>query len=267
MLGILKIGILSLCLFVFNIFAAQIEPLKIKAGLLEGINELDFTYKLIEFNADGKHRMFTLGITSAFSKMKFRQFSDDDINCNISECTINITNQQNPDDNTRLIIAPYLDKYFKVIEISTNQYGQPIFTQSYQLDKQKNTSTVREFLNMNGKRMGSLKSIPKNEFYGFWLGILNIDGKPELLSLEAHPDSTSYFIRFVNGQSVTNKTTFTPDNVTKKGDVIYITTEHKTFANKLLIHNSNSVLEGYMYSSHKGVTLQKGSFRLYRMKE
>jgi len=267
MFGILKVSIFILGVISISTFAQQIESLQLRAGLLEGISESNFSYKLIEFNTNGKHRMFTMNITSAFKKVKFRPFTDNDINCDISECIINIANQQNSNDNIRLIITPFLDDYFKVIEISTNRDGQPIYTETYQLDKQKNQSTVREFVHMYKNRMESLQSINHNEFYGFWIGILNIDGKPELLSFEAHPDNTSHFVRFVNGHSFINKTSFTPANVTKVGNIIDIQTDHTTFANKLLIHKNNSVLEGYMYSTHKGTTLQKGMFRLYRIKE
>ena len=266
MFGILKISVLFVSVICFSTFAKQVDSLQLKAGLLEGINESDFSYKLIEFNSNGQHRLLTLKITSAFEKVKFRPFTDDDINCSISECIINIANQNNSNENTRLIITPYLDDSFNVIEISTNLDGQPIYTETYQLDKQQNNSTAREFIHMYKDRIESLKLISNNEFYGFWVGVLNINGKPELLSFEAHPDKTSYFIRFVNGKSFTNKTSFSPAGVKKTDDMINITTDHRSFANKLLIHKNNSVLEGYMYSIHKGVTLQTGIFRLYRIK-
>lgn len=267
MFDILKVYVLFFSLMAVNAFAQKVEPLQLKAGLLEGISESNFTYKLIEFNSNGQHRMFTLKIASAFKKVKFRPFTDNDINCSTSECIITIKNQQNPNENTRLIIAPYLDDYFKVTEISTNQNGRTVFTETYQLDKQEKQSTVREFIGMYKERLESLISMSKNGIYGFWLGVLNIDGKPELLSLEMHPNKTSHFIRFINGHSFINKTSFTPNDITETDDVINIQTDHPTFANRLLIHQHNSVLEGYMYSTHKGITLQTGMFRLYRIKD
>ena len=267
MVYFIKVSLFLWCIISFTNVARSVEPLAMKVGLFEGINESDFSYKLFEFNANGQHRMFTLNIISAFKKVKFRAFTDDDINCGIAECVINIINESNPSSNTRLIMTPYLGDSFKVIEISTNLNGQAIYTETYQLDIQKKQSTAREFIDMYKDRMVSLKSISQHEFYGFWLGVLNIDGKPELISFEAHPDKSSHFIRFVNGQSFTNKTSFTPANVINAGSMIEIETDHATFANKLLIHKSNSVLEGYMYSSHKGTTLQKGMFRLYRIKD
>lgn len=258
---------LIFCVVSMSTFAQQAEPLQLKEGLFEGISESVFSYKLIEFNSNGKHRLFSFNITSAFEKAKFRPFTENDINCDISECIINIANQHNANENTRLIITPFLYDSFKVIEISTNRYGQPIYTETYQLDKQNNQSTVREFIHMYKARMESLKSINRSEFYGFWIGVLNIDEKPELLTFEAHPENTSHFVRFINGSSITNRTSFMPADVTKAGDILKIETSHATFANKLLIHKSDSVLEGYMYSAHKGTTLQKGMFRLYRIKE
>jgi hypothetical protein len=267
MFDFIKVSLFLLSLTPFSNVARTVEPLQLKEGLLEGISESDFTYKLFEFNANGQHRMFTLKITSAFKKVKSRAFTDNDINCDITECVINIANESNSNSNTRLIVTPYLADSFKVIEMSTNQNGQAIYTATYQLDKQKKKSTVREFMHMYKGRMESLKLINQNEFYGFWLGVLNIDGKPELLSFESHPDKTSHFVRFVNGESFTNKTSFTQGTVTKGVSIIEIETDHPTFANKLLIHKNKSVLEGYMYSTYKGTTLQRGLFRLYRIKD
>ncbi|MDT0603192.1 methionine sulfoxide reductase [Thalassotalea castellviae] len=267
MFNFIRVSIFFVAVIFFSNDAWPIEPLKLKAGLLEGISESDFSYKLIEFNANGQHRMFTLKIASAFRKVKFRAFSDHDINCDITACVINIVNEHNPNENTRLIMTPHLDNALQVMEMSTDHNGQAIFTQTYQLDKQQKQSTVREFVHMYKDRLESLTSIRQNEFYGFWIGVLNIDGKPELLSFEAHPDKTSHFVRFVNGESFTNKASFTPANVSKVGSLIEIETDHLTFANKLLIHKHNAVLEGYMYSTYKGTTLQKGVFRLYRIKQ
>jgi len=240
MFGFLKFCILLVGAIAFNTFAQQGKSLQLKAGLWEGIAESDFSYKLLEINANGQHRILNLNITSAFKKVKFTPFTDSNIECAISECIINITNQNNPDENKRLLISLYLDTSFKVIEISTNQEGEPIFTQTYQLDKQHGQSTARQFIRQYKKRMKSLSLIDKDSYYGFWLGVLNVNGKPELLSFEAHPDNTSQFTRFANGHSFTNKISFTPDNVTKVGNIlnIDIKTDKAMFANKLLILQS-----------------------------
>lgn len=262
-----NISVFLLGLLTFNTFSQETNLFQLKTGLLEGVSESSFSYKLVEFNDNGQHRMFNLNITSAFKKGEARSFSDSDINCSISECIINISNNSNLDGNTRLIITPYLNDYFKVIEIQTDKDGKAILSETYQLDKQKNQSTPRKFVDMYKGRIESLNSIDKTDIYGFWLGVLNIDDIAELISIEINPDSRSRFVRFVNGSNIINDTYFTPANITKVGDVINIQTEHPTFANKILLHQNNSVLEGYMYSTHKGVTLQKGVFRLYRMRK
>lgn len=266
--SIFTISLLFLGLITLNVTAQKLEPLQLKAGLLEGINESNYSYKLIEFNTNGKHRIFSLSIVNGFTAGKLKSFTDNDINCNTSECIINIINDKNVNENTRLIITPYLDSHFNVIENYTNNDGQVIYSEAYQLRKQKNKSTVREFIDMYKERIDSLKAINKDDIYGFWLGILNIDGKPELMTLEIHPNDKSHLVRFINGNSVTHKTSFSPSNIRRGKDIIEIQTENITFANKILIHKSdNAVLEGYMYSSYKNATLGKGMFRLYRMKE
>ncbi len=264
MLGYIKSFSLIFSLLTYTVFANEIKNLELKPGLWEGIRQIDGVYKLIEINSNGQHRMFNLNIRSAFKKRQFRTFDNDDIDCTTSECVITITHPNN--DISRHIISPYIENSFKVLEVATNQLGKPVFSQTYQLDKQEKQSTVREFMQMYKKQIESLRSTDEDGINGFWLGILVINEKPELLAVEIHPNSTSHFVRFVNGQSFVNSTSFEPEDIEEIDDVIRIKTKHLTFANKLILHKGKGMLRGYMYSTHKGVTIEKGTFQLTRVK-
>lgn len=61
-------------------------------------------------------------------------------------------------------------------------------------------------------------------------------------------------------------TYFLPEKLIIDQDVIYIETEHPTFANKLIVNRlSSDQLSGYMYSVHKHHTLETGKLSLIRV--
>lgn len=239
--------------------------MELKAGSWEGINNTTLHYNILELNNDGRHRFFNTSIVTAFKKGKALNFTDKEIVCTSSECVIKITKANN--EITRLIISPYIETSFKVLEINTDSDGRPIHTQIYQLDSIIDRSTVRNFIHNYKDRIESLSNLQSDGAFGFWLGILIKDNKPELVTLEVHPEKRSHFTLFINGQNLVNATSFLPEKLVSKKDVIYIETEHPTFANKLIINPlSNNQLSGYMYSLHKGQTLQTGKFSLMRIR-
>ncbi len=261
----LKAIALICVLFSIGVLAQPVKLLNLKHGLWEGINSNLGQYNILELSEDGQHRFFNVNIATAFKKTKVMTFSDENISCTNLECTININDRSG--EITRLIISPYLESSFKVLEINADAEGQPIFTQTYQLDQNNEQSTVRAFIKKYRHKIEYLTEIKSDGIYGFWLGILIMDGKPELLSFEVHPDTKSHFTRFINGQSYVNKASFLPEKVIIDQEVIYIETEHPTFANKLIVHQlSKGMLSGHMYSIHKGHTLQTGKFSLMRVR-
>ena len=248
-----------------SVSAQSAKPLELKAGLWEGIDITTFHYNILELNADGHHRFLKASIVTAFKKGKTLNFTDEEIVCTSSECIINITKANN--EITRLIISPYLETSFKVLEISADAVGRPIYTEMYQLDSTLERSTVRNFILKYRETIESLENIQSDGIYGFWLGILSKDHKPELITFEVHPDKKSHFTLFINGENFVNATSFLPEKLIINQDVIYIETEHPTFANKLIVNQlSRSQLSGYMYSVRKGQTLETGKFSLIRMR-
>lgn len=247
--------------FSFEVCATEEHLLKLDTGLLEGVNEADFTYKLIEVNDTGKHRFFSLRIVSAFKKGRFREFTDKDITCTNVKCTISILEEK---EQIYLALYPVAGGY-KIVETYLNNAGKYILSHTYDVVPQKKKSTVREFVEKYKSSIDRLSSLKSYGIYGFWLGVLSFDDRRELISFEINENSKSHFVRFLNGENSSMNIDFYPENIIRKNDYIEITTENKVFANKLIIHDTESVLEGYFYSVHKGVTLQKGTFKLYRM--
>lgn len=231
----------------------------------EGINSTTFHYNILELNAEGHHRFINASVVTALKKVKTLKFNDQDIACTNFECIINITTANNK--ITRLIISPYLETSLKVLEINADSDGRPIYTEIYQLDFALESSTVKNFIRIYSERIESLKTLKSDGIYGFWLGILIKDYKPELITFEVHPDKKSHFTLFINGENYVNTTFFPPEKLIIKQDVVYIDTVHPTFANKLIVNQlSRSQLSGYMYSVIKGQTLETGKFSLMRMR-
>lgn len=257
---------LQFCLLVsHNVTAAPVNNVELKPGLWEGISISLGQYNIFELNEDGNHIFFIANIASAFKKVKKFDFTDENIACTTSECIINI--KRNSTESIRLILAPYLENSFKVMEINTKADGKAIFAQTYQLDRQKEQSTVRSFINKYQHRIDSLRQHDSDGIYGFWLGVLVKGDKPELVSLEVHSDKKSTFTLFSNGQNFVNETALLTNSMIIEDSVFKITTEHPTFANKLIINQlSSNMLTGYMYSVHKGNSLQTGKFSLSRVR-
>jgi hypothetical protein len=248
-----------------DVTAQTVSPLELKPGLWEGIDSTTFHYNILELNADGNHRFLNTSIITAFKKGNVLNFTDEEIVCSSSECIINITKAN--DEITRLIISPYLGTSFKVLEISVDSVGRAIYTEMYQLDLTLKKSNVANFIFKYRKKIELLENIKHDGIYGFWLGILVKDHKPELIVFEVHPDKKSHFTLFISGENFVNETSFSPEKLTVNQDVIYIDTEHPTFANKLIINQlSHNQLSGYMYSVRKGQTLETGKFSLMRMR-
>jgi hypothetical protein len=207
-----------------------------------------------------------VAISSALTKGQTYSFTNDDVRCSNTECIIQFPYSNN--NVIRLIVTPYLDSSYKVLEIPIDDNQKPLAQSTYQLDYAKNGSAVENFLKAYKKPLiESLTDLNSDtELNGLWIGRLVMDDKPQLLSFAVYPDKQSNFTLHVNGEDYVNTTTFMAENINKNEGVIYIETSHPTFANQLLINRvSNSQLRGYMYAVRKGQTLQTGEFWLLRV--
>ena len=95
----------------------------------------------------------------------------------------------------------------------------------------------KNFIRTYSERIELLETLQSDGIYGFWLGILIKDYKPELITFEVHPDKKSHFTLFITGENYVNATFFPPEKLIIKQDVdvVYIDTVHPTFANKLIV--------------------------------
>ena len=246
----------------FAALPSHADNLKLTPGLWQGIYKNNFEYNVLEIKENGEHRLIIANIASAFHRNKSIAFNNNDIKCSRLNCTITLISPNKEHLQFTLILSRFLDNSFEVLEIYSNAEDNFVMSKTYRLEKQERQSTVHTFIDKYRSKIDKLATIEKSGLYGFWIGLLNLDGNQKLASIEFHPNKESYFNYFISDGIVS--TTFTPQDIKEKDNVLEITTSNPLFANKLIIHKDNRELKGYMYSNHKGTTLQTGSFKLYR---
>ncbi|MDP5030516.1 hypothetical protein, partial [Paraglaciecola sp.] len=190
----------------------------------------------------------------------------DDIKCSSTECIIEFPRGNK--GKKRLIISPYLDSSFMVLDIPVDDKNQGLAQSTYQLDAANDGSALTNFLATYPKAV--IQTLSKlnsdTDIAGLWVGRLTMDDKPQLLTLAVYPDQQSNFTLHLVGKDYVNRTTFMPPDIRQQDGVIHITITHWTFANQLIINRlSGSQIREYMYSVHKGYTLQTGDFWLLRI--
>jgi hypothetical protein len=258
----------TVALFAFFVsLPAHAQNLKLTPGVWQGIYKDHFEYNILEIKENGEHRLIIANIGSAFYRNKSIAFNNDDIQCSRINCTIKLVSPNKEHLQFTLILSRYLENSFEVLEIYSNANDDFVMSKTYRLEKQEGQSTVHTFIDKYRSKIDELAVIEKSGLYGFWVGLLNLDGKQELVSIEFHPNKESYFNYFTNGTNDIISTTFMPEDIQEKQRILEITTSNALFANKLIIHKDNRELRGYMYSNHKGTTLQTGSFKLYRFEK
>lgn len=240
-------------------------PLSLSPGLWEGIDESGFTYKLFQINEDGQHYLFEASIGSTFKHISRLPFANNDIECTHLHCKITLPSNEEG-YSRHLILSPYMDTDFKVLESTTGEDDKPILTTTYQLDIQKGQSTVRNFMDTYRGTIEELANAATNDIYGLWVGIMRINSGNELMSIEIYPNKKGRLVRFINGSSLTNQTDFNPEDIHEEGDVYTVDTSHPTFANSLVFTLPiSNTLKGYTYSIYKGHSLEDATFLLYRV--
>ncbi|MDO6568254.1 hypothetical protein Q4561_14370 [Alteromonas sp. 1_MG-2023] len=235
-------------------------------GLWEGVSESDYSYKLLQINENGEHFLFEAGIGNGFRHIRRIPFGNGDIECSALNCEITLQNYEDGHDK-HLILSPSIDTHYKVLESTTDKNNKPILSSTYQLDKQNNQSSVRNFMDEYRNSIIALANTATGDIYGLWVGIMRIDDKDELISIEIYPKQEGRLVRFINGSSYTNQTSFKPEDIHKEGSVYTVKTSHPTFANSLLFTIPVSdVLNGYAYSVYKDQPLENMTFTLYRIR-
>lgn len=244
---------------------AHANPLFSKPILLEGIYDQYGYYNLLDIKEDGQHALYKVYLRGNLGVKRF-PFSDDDIICQSNQCQINF-DLPNEEATGQLILSPvFSDGPLLVHETAIDKDHNVILSASYQLKPKKGQSTPRDFIQRFKSRFQSLPDSDNKELAGLWLGTLNMEGQVDMLALEISEESKSHFIRYINGAGYTNETSFDFQDIQPFGDALFITTSHKTFANKILLHKvGKKSLSGYFYAYHKGVALQIGTFKLTKL--
>ena len=246
--------------------SAHCESLELTSGLWEGINERDFSYNLLQINEDGQHYMFKASIATGFKHISRTPFTDNDISCSNLHCKITLPVYK-VNYVKHIILSPYLNTSFNVLESTMGNDNKLISSSIYQLDQQKHQSSVRDFMD---KYKGSIQQLAKsatNDIYGLWVGIIRLNHKNELVSIEIYPDKPGRLLRFINGDKGVIQTNFNPEDILIENGKITINTTLSTFANTLLLTRPiSNVIKGYAYSIYKGKPLEDATLNLFRIK-
>jgi len=270
MLKLIATASLLLMQTLMNTALAETTPsLSLGSGLWEGISETNGTnYYALQLDDSGEHKLFIANLASAFRYVKQLSFDDNDINCTSSECILSIPYPSEQNTNLRLIVAPDQSDSFKVLEMYIDDQNKPILTATYQLDKKNGKSTVREFVERYSERIMALDDEFSNELIGVWIGVADIRGGKQLVVLDYKLDGKSEFVLMINGSDAVNQTLFNNNNVSFVDDVTQISTTHATFANQIILHQlTANMLQGHLYSYHKGQALESADLKLYRVKK
>lgn len=240
----------------------------LQPGLYEGIDDEGY-FQVLEIKADAPHRLVISNSYQAFRHGLVVEFAAEEVSCSASECIFDTRNPQLPQERIRLLITPLLDVNLKILRLHNDSNSKNLLSYGATLYRQtERLSTILRFIEQNRDRLQTLPASYNNELEGFWVGILKIDNREDLVKLELNLNGRSRFVRYISGSTLTNETEFEPAQIHVDGVTIRIKTSNPTFANQLFIVSSGADgLQGFMYSEHQGHTLQSGSFRLLRQRQ
>lgn len=263
--------LLLLGLFVMNASATETKNkfFTLETGIWEGISDsMGTEYLMLVLAKDGKHRLLRGNLSSVFRKTRQFMFTDENITCSESECVVSMDNPYEEGYQLRLLLTTNLPHIYNVLEISRDGDKRPILSRTYQLEKQENRPTVSRFLAKYRDRINSLASASHDGLEGFWLGVATFENQKDLVVLDLNETDNSEFVFFSNGSNVILETNFNISDVEQREEVYEISTNHKTFANKIIIHQlSDNLLWGNFYSYYKGQALENTTIQLHRIKQ
>lgn len=249
--------------------AEEGDVLKLNSGLWEGISETaGDKYYLLQINENGEHQLFDTLLSSAFKKYRTHPFTNDNIACDYIQCTLSITNTYDKTANFRLIVTPHLSDSLNVLEINVDKNNKPILTQSYQLDKKKGKSKVREFVAKYRERIDSLDDSQSDNLLGLWIGISDFRDKRQLAVLDVKEDGKSEYVLMLNGSSSTNAAHFQYEDILVEQNVTTISAMGGLFPKQISLHyQTPNTIVGNTYSYHNEHLIEHSSFRLVRIKK
>lgn len=245
---------------------AKNKNMQMNAGLWEGINETNWEFKLLEITSGNEHRLWEAPIHNAFNRITYETFSNKDIQCEETHCSILIKVRGEKNQFKKLLVTKTINEQLTIIEIDGNSDNSRILADNYVLSFQKTKSTVRKFIDMYRDRVEELFFQKENGLYGFWIGIMKSDFEVKLISLEAYPDRESVFTKFTPGYSFTSQTSFEPVNVEHGKDLIKIETNDDILVRQVhLTLGSNGQLRGAILGQLRNELRINGEITLKRV--
>lgn len=247
----------------------EVESMQLSSGLWEGISSDRMAYQVLEISDKGQHRFVSASLGSGFKHGISYVFNEDQVKCGSSECIIDMVHPQRSEEHLRLILTPYLDDQFTVLQIPRDQNGKPFLTEHYRLNKQTKKSTMRRFLETRLQQLKELKLASDGEMDGVWIGVMNSsDGAADMVLLEFNSQQMSSITRYINGTDLTHVATFKPEDVSKRGEHFLIKATHpiQDMSRELTLHrNGDNFIEGYWSDSLRGYVGYAGNFRLIHL--
>ncbi|RUO73188.1 hypothetical protein [Idiomarina ramblicola] len=247
----------------FSSFASKPKAIDIPYGLWEGIVESKHFYTLLELKQSGEHRLFKLNIKDGFRSGGAVDFTSDDIKCSEYECIIHHKNSERG-GVVRLILGAPTRGAVEVMEIQSDIDNQRVDAQSYTLKRRVGSSTFKEHRGDWYPTEEKSEEIEQEGVYGLWLGIARWSNEPALIRLIHSADGPSQFKLYPLGPWDPLTSEFQQDQITLKGEDIWIRTEgSEKFGNEVVLsQKSADKLKGVSVSVPMSFTLFRSKFPL-----
>ena len=261
-----KLIFFACCLAIPHTYAKNASELISQPGLWEGVSHENQNFKLLKFNADGKHFLFSLRMISGLQEFQKIPFSTKDVQCTSSECSINFPYSKRYKASKRLILTPHTVSGFHVIEMERDENKNVLLSTTYQLQPQKNQSTARNFLDKFHHRFAEFKKYDNTD-EGLWIGTAFVNNTYRLLILELYRDKKSTLLEYYNGSNSVLTEEFESENSEFVNNNINLIIRDDRALKTLNVYNINNfMLQGYYTSTIDGVLLRNVKIELYKLK-
>lgn len=261
-----KFILFACCLVTPHTYAKDASELISQPGLWEGVNHENQNFKLLKFNENGKHFLFSLRMISGLQEFQKIPFSTKDVQCTSSECSINFPYSKRYKASKRLILTPHTISGFHVIEMERDENKNVIFSTTYQLQPQKNQSTAHNFLDKFHHRLAEFKKYDNTD-EGLWIGTAFVNNTYRLLILELYRDKKTTLFEYFNGSNDVLTEDFEPENSEFVNNNINLIIQDGRVLKTLNLYNSNNfMLQGYFISTIDNELLRNVKIELYKLK-
>lgn len=236
-----------------------------KESLWEGVDGNLKLLKVLQFKNNGEHYLYSFNTIKGFSQYNRQKFSDSDIRCSKTECSIELYKKHGI-KTQKLIITPDNQSTLDIVEINLEESGEVAFTSHYRLIQQKSSSIARRFLT---ERLPKIKRHinQTNTIEGFWIGSGYSNGEHQILTLELYAGKNVKLTQFVSGTSLVYEDSFELNANNLEQTKLYLTTSKNNGTVELTLYNLNNfLLQGFVIFSIDGHAIRNSNFELYKLK-